>query len=162
MVNLRPYLNILFTASLFVVFVSCSRTDIDDIYPVIDITDAGSFPQNCDTLFVGETFVFRAVFSDNRELGAFSLDIHHNFDQHAHSTESISCPMDAKKVPSANAFLFVGTYNIPPGTRVYHAEVPITIPQNADTGDYHLFIALTDREGWQTVKGLSIKIMDAR
>ena len=34
----------------------------------------------------------------------------------------------------------------------------IKVPENVDSGDYHFMILLTDEEGWQTIKGLSIKI----
>nr|WP_244939634.1 DUF4625 domain-containing protein [Arcticibacter tournemirensis] len=32
------------------------------------------------------------------------------------------------------------------------------MPADADPGDYHFMIKLTDKEGWQTIKGLSIKL----
>lgn len=57
-------------------------------------------------------------------------------------------------------FLFIETYTIPDGQITYDAEVPIEVPENADPGDYHLFVALTDKEGWQTVKGFGIKIAE--
>lgn len=53
-------------------------------------------------------------------------------------------------------FLFIETYTIPDGQITYDAEVPIEVPENADPGDYHLFVALTDKEGWQTVKGFGL------
>jgi hypothetical protein len=41
----------------------------------------------------------------------------------------------------------------------YEATTQITIPADVDPGDYHFMIRLTDKEGWQTLKGLSIKIL---
>lgn len=37
-------------------------------------------------------------------------------------------------------------------------EKEIVVPASIDTGDYHLLLRLTDKQGWQTVKAVSIKI----
>lgn len=124
------------------------------------MTGEDAFPKNCDTIYRGETFVFRAAFSDNQELGAFSIDIHHNFDNHIHTTELEQCEFDPPKTPTDSVFVFIETYEIPSGLKNYRPEIPITVPAHVDKGDYHFFIRLTDKEGWQTVMGLGIKILD--
>jgi hypothetical protein len=134
--------------------------EIDDIYPSIDMNSAGAFPQNCDTVYRGESFVFRATFSDNKELGGFSLDIHHNFDHHSHSTEVSNCELMPLRSPTSNVLVFIKTFDIPAGIQEYRAEVMIEVPPGVDTGDYHFLIRLTDQEGWQTIKGISIKVLD--
>lgn len=137
----------------------CKKDDneeIDTEYPEI-ISTANSFPQQCGVLMRGQTVTIKTTFSDNRELGAYSLDIHHNFDQHNHSTEVNNCTFEAKKTP-VKPFVFIQDYSIPAGSKRYEATAQITIPADADTGDYHFMIRLTDKEGWQTIKGLSIKI----
>lgn len=113
-------------------------------------------PNNCDTFYIADTFIFRAIFTDNVELGSFSLDIHHNFDHHTHSTDMVTCPMEPKKIP-VNPFVFIRAFEIPAGLQKYEATVEITVPAGFDTGEYHLFIRLTDKAGWQTVRGINIK-----
>ncbi len=139
----------------------CSKeeTQIDTEYPVIDISGADAFPVQCSNLKRGERFIFTAKFSDNQALGSYSLDIHQNFDHHTHSTEVKVCEMEADKAP-VKPFLLIKDYTIPVGQREYIATAEIIIPEDIDTGDYHFLIRLTDREGWQTIKGLSIKIVE--
>ena len=142
---------------------ACSKDDntseIDTEYPVIDISESTHFPKQCSTVKRGETFTFRARFSDNVELGSSSIDIHHNFDHHTHSTEIQECVMDPIKAP-VNPFQKIQNYTIPKGQRSYEIEQDISIPADVDLGDYHFMIRLTDQEGWQTIIGLSIKIVE--
>ncbi len=154
------YVLIIFILLLMAVAWSCSKEDIDDEPPVIIMSEAHHSPQPCDTVYVGETFMFRATFTDNEELGAYSIDIHHNFDHHSHSTDYEECELDPPKEPTDDAFLYIETFTIPNGQITYDAEVPVEVPGNADPGDYHLFVALTDKEGWQTIKGFGIKILE--
>ncbi|MCJ8497288.1 DUF4625 domain-containing protein [Chryseobacterium salipaludis] len=128
----------------------------DTEYPEI-VMSPGSFPQQCSVIQIGEKLIFRATFTDNRELGSYSLDIHHNFDHHNHTTETTGCDSEPKKAP-VNPLTFIKAYDIPSGLREYTATTEIDIPANADTGDYHFMIRVTDQEGWQTLKGLSVKI----
>lgn len=144
---------------------SCSE-DIDDVKPEIDLSFAGAFPVNCDTLYFGETFNFVARLTDNVELGsitALSIDIHNNFNHHSHSTEVTECSLDDIKEP-VNPFLVIQSYDIPEGLASYETGLEITIPSgdnngDFDEGDYHFFISVTDKEGWSAQKGLSIKIL---
>ncbi|MGM0376156.1 MAG: DUF4625 domain-containing protein [Bacteroidota bacterium] len=140
-------------------FGSCSDDNKDDIYPVIDMSRVNAFPLNCAVVHPGESFTFRAVFSDNRELGAYSIEIHHNFDHHTHSTDAVECEMEPDKKPD-QPFKFIEEYDIPPGQKQYEAQVDISLPDTVDTGDYHFMVRLTDASGWQTLKGISIKILD--
>jgi len=133
------------------------KKEIDTEYPVIDISATDAFPKQCSNLKRGQKFVFRATLSDNIELGSVSVDIHHNFDHHTHSTEVNDCDMEAVKAP-VNAFLLIKSFDIPAGQKSYQIAQEIEVPANVDTGDYHFMIRLTDKEGWQTIKGLSIKI----
>ena len=43
---------------------------------------------------------------------------------------------------------------------LFHASVDIDIPENIDTGDYHFMVRLTDKAGWQQLKGISLKIVE--
>ena len=137
--------------------ITCKQEEIDDQKPEIDMSREDAFPVNCDTVYSGETFAFKAIFTDNHQLGSFSIDIHHNFDHHSHSTEVEECQLSPVKEP-VNPFVFIKQYEIPEGKNYYQASAEISVPEGVDEGDYHFFISLTDREGWRAEKGLSIKI----
>ncbi len=137
---------------------ACSKTGKDDVYPEIDMTGAQDFPKDCDTVYLGESFNFHALFTDNMELGAFSIDMHQNFDHHTHSSSIVECSLDQIKTP-VNPLVIIRQYIIPEGSTTYVASESIAVPANVDPGDYHLMVRLTDREGWQTLKGISIKIL---
>ena len=148
--------------SLFL-FITCSESEIDDEEPEIDLSIPNAFPVNCDTLYFGEPFTLKVLFTDNAELGSFSIDIHNNFDHHSHTTEVTECNLDAIKTP-VNPYLSIDEYDIPEGMDTYETSLKITIPDGDnkgefDEGDYHFFISLVDKEGWSTQKGLSLKIL---
>jgi hypothetical protein len=145
-------------------FTSCKKEEeTDKEKPAIDLTIPGAFPVNCDTLYFGESSDLKILFSDNFELGSYSIGIHHNFDHHSHCTEVTVCSLDPIKDP-VNPFTYIEDYNIPAGLKEYEANVSISIPSGNisglyEEGDYHFFISLTDKEGWLAQKGLSIKIL---
>lgn len=143
--------------------ISCNNHEIDNEKPEIDLTGAGVFPANCDTLYFGEDFTLKILLKDNTELGSYSIDIHNNFDHHSHSTEVTTCEMWPVKTP-VNPFVFIADFDIPEGSTDFTTAETIHIPAGNgngvfDEGDYHFFISLTDKEGWSTQKGLSIKIL---
>jgi hypothetical protein len=159
----RPlYLLLIATIIATFLFTNCKKDKgIDKTPPTIDISFADAFPKNCDTLYLNETFVFKLYFSDNKELGSYNIHIHHNFDHHTHSTEITQCVLYPIKTP-VNPFVFIQNYSIPENSKSYTATNEISIPSNIDTGDYHFMIRVTDKEGWQTMKGLSVKIIDRK
>jgi hypothetical protein len=147
-----------------VLFSSCQKDEeIDTEKPVIDLDIQDAFPENCDTIYFGESFELKVLFTDNVELGSYSIGIHNNFDHHSHSTEVTECSLDPTKDP-VNPFLSIEDYNIPAGQSDYQTNMSISIPfgngnGDYDEGDYHFFISLTDKEGWSAQKGLSIKML---
>lgn len=146
--------------SFLVLLAACSKKDqeaIDTIYPEIDVLTASAFPKQCSEVQRGQSFTAKIHVSDNKELGSVSIDIHHNFDHHSHSTEVTACNMEAIKTP-VKPMVLIQTIPIPGGQTNYVAEQVINIPGDADPGDYHFLIRVTDKEGWQTIKGLSFKI----
>ncbi len=150
---------------LLIILSGCSKDDdidkdeVDKEHPAIDISGANHFPKQCSSVKRGETFMFRATFTDNKELGTYALDIHHNFDHHNHSTEIEPCNLEPVKKP-VKPFLFIAPYDIPAGLKTYHVEQPIAIPADIDPGDYHFMMRVSDKEGWSTTIGLSIKITE--
>jgi beta-glucosidase/6-phospho-beta-glucosidase/beta-galactosidase len=160
MKTLKIFLGLIF---ILFVFITCSKDDVDDEKPEIDLTASDAFPVNCDTLYFGETFTFTALFTDNVELGSYSIDIHNNFNHHSHTTEVTECNLDDIKDP-VNPYVSIEDYDIPEGLDAYETSLEITIPDGDsngefDEGDYHFFISLVDKEGWSVQKGLSIKIL---
>jgi len=143
-----------------ILFTACSSDNdtVDKEYPVIDVSVADAFPIQCSQINRGEKITFRAEFNDNAGLGSYSLDIHHNFDHHNHSTEVSNCDLEPIKKP-IKPLLYINSVTIPEGEKSYQAVQEITIPADIDPGDYHFLIRLTDKEGWQTIKGISIKIL---
>lgn len=131
--------------------------DVDTVYPTIDISSADAFPKQCSTVKRGEKFLFKATLSDNVQLGSVSVDIHHNFDHHSHSTEVNDCGFEPIKIP-VKPLLLIKDFPLPSGQRNYQITQEISVPADVDLGDYHFLIRLTDQAGWQTIKGLSIKI----
>lgn len=131
----------------------------DDIKPTIDFTIENAFPTSCATVKRGGTIPFKALFTDNQQLGAYSISIHNNFDHHSHDTEVGACPMDAKKVP-VSPWVATLTYNIPENSKEFIATQTIQIPNDIDTGDYHFMIQLADAVGWATMRGISFKIVE--
>lgn len=141
---------------------ACSD-DIDTEKPSIDLAITGAFPTSCDTLYFDEPFTVKVLLTDNVELGAYNIDIHNNFDQHAHSTEFEECTFDDEKL-AVNPYIFIKDYPIPAASSRYTTEIPITLPTSDgtdlyDEGDYHFQIRVTDTEGWSTLVGLNVKIL---
>lgn len=142
---------------------SCNKEEPDTEKPVIHNDVAGAFPKNCDTLYFGEPFTFITRFSDNTGLGSYSLEIHHNFDHHAHSTETGSCPLDPVK-PAIHPFYFLQDYSIAGAPAAFDLAKELVLVASEggelyEEGDYHFFIRLTDQHGWASQQGLNIKIL---
>jgi hypothetical protein len=156
-------MNRLFIVILFIlsVFTSCTETVKDESRPVIDMSSETAFPQNCTTVYRGESFTFIANFSDNVELGSFSIEMHNNFDHHTHSTSATECELEPLK-PAVKPLLFINEYTIPAGKTSYAASIQIAVPSDVDTGDYHFMVRLTDLSGWQTFTGISLKVGDRK
>lgn len=144
--------------------ISCEKDkNIDTEKPQIDNSFSDAFPMNCDTIYFGESFNLMILLTDNMELGSFSIGIHNNFDHHSHSTEVSECNPAPIKEP-VNPFLLIEDFEIPAGQSDYQTNMSISISSGNgngtyDEGDYHFFISLTDKEGWSSQKGLSIKML---
>lgn len=146
---------LIFNILAFALF-SCGDNDDKDMQkPEIEI----SFPQNCIQLQRGESFTFRAQFSDNVELGSYNIEIHHNFDHHSHSTDNVECELDEKKTTLIKTWIFNRDYAIPAGQKAFEANNAIPVPDDVDAGDYHFMARLTDRSGWQQQAAISVKIV---
>ncbi len=173
------HLKILTLVLIAAIVTNCKKDDTkDQTKPVIDMSFAGASPMNCDTVRYGNDLILKVKFSDNAELGSFSVSIHDNFDGHSHSTEALECNNHAHEEDEhhmaedheqeeghehdESGFRFVHDYVIPTGLTEYETTVVIPIPaanehnEMFEEGSYHFFISLTDKQGWSTEKGLSL------
>lgn len=134
----------------------------DQEKPIIVSNYAENFPTSCATIKRGESFTFKAQFTDNVELGSYNVEIHHNFDKHKHDTEIASCPNeDPKRTEKpTNPFKFNESYSIPSGRQSFSVSHKIEVPANVDTGDYHFHLKVVDKAGFHSIKAVSIKIID--
>ncbi|MGB3063216.1 DUF4625 domain-containing protein [Sphingobacterium thalpophilum] len=135
------------------------KENIDTEKPQIDISWGSAFPKQCSEVRRGTSFTFRARLSDNVALGSYSLNVHHNFDHHSHSTEVEECPLDPVKTPVA-PFVYAKAVNISGQPRQYDAQLDIEVPATVDPGNYHFMIQVTDQSGWSLQKGISIRIVE--
>ena len=127
--------------------------------PVISDEGITANPIDCQQYKRGETITFQYKFHDAMELGSYNIEIHHNFDHHTHSTSITDCPFEANKTP-VHPFVFNQNYDISAGKQDYVAKTEIKIPADVDPGDYHFMIRVTNKAGWQEIKGISIKITE--
>lgn len=144
---------------LSALLVACDDTNKDLERPHIDLTMVGTFPVNCALLQRGKSFQFQFRLSDNYRLGSYSIEMHHNFDQHTHSTSPSQCVKDPIK-RAVQPFLFIRDFSIAAGVKEYMATGTIAIPADIDIGDYHFMIRVTDATGWQSFEGISVKIVE--
>ncbi|WP_405414556.1 DUF4625 domain-containing protein [Maribacter sp. Asnod1-A12] len=147
---------------LLLLIAACSNIDsdtIDEEKPTISIDYTEGFPQGCELLTRGETYNFRAMVTDNDELAAYSIDIHHNFDHHTHDDQVGDCSLEDLKT-AINPLIYIENYSIEEGLTSYEFNVSITIPNDIDTGDYHCAYSVTDATGWQSRTSIDIKIIE--
>ena len=126
-----------------------------------EISDKGIIPtpENCQAFGLGDTIHFHYIFTDDRELGSYNIEIHNNFDHHTHSTSAVECVMEPSKQP-VQPWVYNKDQRIPKGQRFHEALFDIVVPKDVDPGDYHFMIRLTDQAGWQQLKSVSIKLVD--
>ncbi|WP_127136283.1 DUF4625 domain-containing protein [Flagellimonas oceanensis] len=150
----------IFIAFSLLLLTSCSSSDdpsVDEERPTININYSGGFPQACEILERGESYTFRAQVTDNLELAAYSVNIHHNFDHHTHDDQGAECELEATK-EAVNPMIYIENFDIPDGSTTYEINLSINIPDDVDPGDYHCSFSVTDETGWQSRTSVDIKI----
>ena len=158
-------------------FTACNKDEdeIDTEKPTIDISFVGAYPQNGTELYFGESFTLNIRLADNFELGAYSVNIHSNFDHHSHSTEEEEDEHHHEEGEhehhhhdgeEGDGFYFSQDYTIPSGLKEYTANNTIEIPAHApdgdeyQAGDYHFMITVTDKAGFSVFKSVEIEIKE--
>ena len=157
----KIYLGLITGLVLFLIG-SCSSDDSvdkDEEKPTISIDYDEGFPQACAELKRGETYNFRAMVADNQALASYSLDIHHNFDQHTHDDQDEKCDLEPNKDP-VNPLIYMENFAIEKGLTSYEINISLAIPDDVDTGDYHCSFSVTDETGWQSRTSVDIKIIE--
>jgi len=156
---ISKYFNLLIITLLIT---SCSSDDsasIDEQKPTISINYNEGFPQACEQLVKGETYIFKAQLTDNKALASYSLDLHNNFDHHTHDDQGEVCDLEPIK-DAVNPFIYMENFNIEGGLTTYEINISITIPDDIDTGNYHCSYSVTDETGWQSRTSVDIKIVE--
>ena len=135
------YKKVLYVLALSLFFASCSSDSdepVDVTIPEIDMHE----PHAHDEFAAGQNITFEAVFTDDVELGSYSIDVHDNLDGHGHGR--IAQP---KNDPSLERWIFKQNYPIPEGYIRYEAAEDIPISENAVAGPYHFIVQAVDAAG---------------
>ncbi len=159
----KQILNCLILA-LSIILCGCGKTNKDKIAPVINSNDF--IPENCDIYYQADTIYVHFSCTDNVELGSFNIEIHSNFDHHTHSTEATDCEQENNEHIEEEhsdhehdlGWVYNEDFAIPEGLTQYTADLQIVVPTEAEEGDYHFMLRLTDKAGWQTIKSVAIKV----
>ena len=140
--------------------VSCTETEIDEEKPTITVNYFGGFPQTCENLSRGQSYMIKAKVADNLELASYSVEMHHNFNHHTHDNQEGACELDPITTPTSSTFKFTESNPFPEGLTSYEMSVDLVIPDGVDTGDYHLELSVTDVTGWQARTSVDVKIVE--
>lgn len=97
-------------------------------------------PAENDIMQIGKAIHFDMGLSDDNQLKSYRVEIHENFDGHAHTKEN-----EGSVFPS----VFDRTWEITGKSRNIHHH-GIVIPANAKEGIYHLIIYCTNTAGEQS------------
>lgn len=149
---------------LFCVF-SCSKEDNngvggkakDEQKPTIKL----NYPTSCAKLIRGQKFTMKATVEDNLALASYAIDFHNNFDHHTHDNQGSKCALEPIKNTTEKTFKFLENYTIKNRPKKYEISQIITIPADADTGDYHCHISVTDVTGWSVNTSVDVKIVES-
>lgn len=158
------FVKLIITAFGMLLFNSCAKDeDTEMLQPKAEIIS----PMACDTIYFDEVYKYSFKIKDPGDagLGSLSMDIHHNFNHHAHG-DHFSCEMDPIKepfYPYENVWIF----SLPDDRSEYLFETEITIPSKVqgkensyhDYGDYHYHIYITNNQGYQTFFTLDLKLL---
>lgn len=164
--NLKQFSYLMTVSIIFALtfLAGCAKEeDTEELQPEIEIISPVVF----DTLYFDEPYIYRFKLTNpsGDGLGNLSMDVHHNFNHHAHG-DYLPCNMDPKKEPY-HPYENVWIFSLPDDQSEYIFETTITIPskvegkENAyhDYGDYHYHIYVTNKKGYQTFTALDFKLL---
>ena len=135
---MKTIINILLTSIIgfatFALLISC-HDDGDTTPPVINLIE----PEEGAVLQIGANVHFEMELSDNDLLLSYMVEIHSNFNNHAH-TKSV-------RVDETEAFYLKKSWDVSgkKNAAIHHHE--IAVPENSTPGNYHLMVYCTDAAG---------------
>lgn len=136
-------------------FSACSDDDnVDTTKPEIEFVTPGD-----DAHFHPvETFELRAILTDNEELAAWKVEIHHNADGHIHS--QVIKLKHGSEHDHEEEWHFHKEGTIESGTKRYELILEIEIPNDAEHGEYHLGVFVTDKAGNENKAFITFEVED--
>ena len=134
--------SVVFLFAAVTLFSSCDdSSDVVDVTaPTIEVDEPVEEEE-----FMANTYMhFEATFTDDIELATYNIEIHDNFNGHAHGR--IASTADD---PSLSKWMYNQSFEIPAGQTTYNAllEDEILVPQNAMAGPYHFIVSAIDKAG---------------
>ena len=146
--------------TFFLVLSGCiEEKDTEIEQPSIELL----LPKPCDTLYFGESFLFRAKITDNTGLGNISMDVHNNFGHHNHGSHE-TCSMDETK-EAIDPFFDNWIFSLSDEKKEFVFDTLLSVPFMKDdtiyfdSGDYHFHIYVTDNEGYQIFTTFDVKVL---
>lgn len=127
------FLFILSLVTVLSVFTACSD---ENEGPVIQLNE----PTEGAILMIGSSICLDMDLSDDEMLSSYKVEIHSNFDGHAHT----------RAEDDTTPFHFQKSWSIADqkNAKIHHHE--IEIPENATPGNYHLMVYCTNVEGLES------------
>lgn len=124
-------LNVFIVSLVLLSVVSCNK-NVDNEKPII--IDATLNGINISPVILnGENAILKATLKDNEALGEYKVDIHDAFDGHTHGKTAASpwSTIITNKIEGEE----------------YQLDLPISVPEDAAAGPYHLLLYCIDKEG---------------
>lgn len=140
--NFKKYfLSICGVLLISALIVSCSKDDEDTKKPEIELIS----PQNHDEFHPGDNIHFEARFSDDTELSEYKIDIHFD-DGHDHKSHK----------HDGHEWHYTYTATLSGKNQMVHHD--ISIPEDAEHGEYHFMVFCTDKAGNESFIKIDIEI----
>lgn len=144
-------LKYLILAFMAIAFLSaCDKDDdVDTTKPVIEVIA----PITPAHFHAGNEFQLTALITDNDELASWKVTVHYNADDHTHKSTSASAEEEVEAEWHQD-----WSGNIEAGLKSFDLNQTITIPANAEHGEYHLGVFALDQSGNEQVVFIEIEV----
>jgi hypothetical protein len=142
-------LKYLILAFLAIPFLSaCDKDDdVDTTKPVIEVIT----PADHAHFHAGDEFQLTALITDNDELASWKATVHYNADGHTHKSASASTEEEVEWQADWSG-------DIEAGLKSFNLTQTITIPANAEHGEYHLGVFALDKAGNEQIVFIEIEV----